>query len=438
MENALNLKDKVLYIWNHAGFQKYFKNTGWLFSGRIFSLAISFFVGIYIARYLGPANYGLMNYAISFVGLFGFLASLGIDEIVGRNIIRNHELKDKIIGTAFFIKIFGALLAIFITITISVFTIKETFTILLITIFSLHYIPQAFNVIEIYFQSQVLSKKFVRAQISSGLISASLKLLVIFLNKGIFWLIFIYVVEISLLALFLIFAFLKNGNHFRCWKFDKEIAFSLLKDSWPIILSGMATGIYMKISPIIINEFLDNKSNGIYAIAVKLSEVWYIIPTIVTTSLFPAIINSIQNNKIDFENKISKLYFMMFWVSASISICTILFSNKIINIFFGSEYIQSVLILQIYILSLIAVSIGSVISKYLVAKNLMSILLFTTIIGAVSNILLNVILIPKIGVLGAAIATVTSYIIVSCSIIFFKESRPHFFLIIKSIFKFKF
>jgi hypothetical protein len=73
--------------WVHAGFQKYLQNTGWMFFGRVFMLIIAFFVGIYIARYLGPANYGLFNYAISFAGLFGFLTSFGIDGIVSREIM---------------------------------------------------------------------------------------------------------------------------------------------------------------------------------------------------------------------------------------------------------------------------------------------------------------------------------------------------------------
>ncbi|MFA7193551.1 MAG: flippase [Candidatus Paceibacterota bacterium] len=434
MKNLLAIKGKTTEIWRHQGFQKYFKNTGWLFAGRIFSLAISFFVGIYVARYLGPSNYGLMSFAISFVGIFGVLSSLGIDEIVNREIVKNHNIKDKIIGTAFFIKISGSVLAIFFIFLASFAITDEMFTLILIWLFSLHYVPQAFNVIETYFQSQVLSKKIVKAQILSGIISAVLKLGVILLNKGIFWLLFIYVVEIALVALFLIVAFLKSGHHFKNWKFDKKIALSLLRDSWPMILSGLSVGVYMKIDQIMINHFLNNEATGIYAISVKLSEIWYLIPTIIGASIFPAIINSLSVSNEKFESRLSKLYFVMFWSSLIFSAVVSIFAQKIITLLFGEQYIGATPVLQVYIWSLVAVSLGIVIGKYLIAKNLTKITLYTTIIGALLNIVLNIILIPKMGIAGAAYATIISYLVVNFSIVLFKDSRAHFLLITKSIF----
>ncbi|MEI7513369.1 MAG: oligosaccharide flippase family protein, partial [bacterium] len=199
--------------WQHAGFQKYLKNTGWMFGGRFISLGISFFVGIYIARYLGPSNYGLLSYVTSFVGLFAFLASFGIDGIVSREIIKDHDKKDELIGTGFYIKIIGSLLAILSVFVISLFTTRDIFTLGLIWIFSLSFIPQAFNIVEIYFQSQVLSKKVVTAQVVSNVCSAILKLSVIFLNKGIFWLTLIFIVEASIYGAILLFNYRKFGNH---------------------------------------------------------------------------------------------------------------------------------------------------------------------------------------------------------------------------------
>lgn len=434
METISALRSNTIRIWKHEGFQKYFKNTSWMFAGRIFSLAISFFVGIYIARYLGPMNYGLMNYAISFVGLFGFMASLGIDEIVNREIVKDHDLKDKIIGTAFFIKLFGSFSAIFSIFIISILTANDFFTFILIILFSLHYIPQAFNVIETYFQSQVLSKNVVKAQILSGLISAVLKLLVIFLNKGIFWLLFIYVFEIGLIALFLVIAFLKSGHHFKNWRFDKDIAKSLLSNSWPIILSSLSVGIYMKIDQVMINQLMNNESTGIYAVAVKLSEIFYIIPVIIASSVFPAIVSSLQISNEKFENRIRNLYFLMFWLSTFIAIVISLLSNQIVDILFGEQYQKSAIVLQIYTWTLITVSMGTVLGKYLITKNLTKVLLYTATLGAISNILLNIILIPRIGLTGAALSTIISYLITNISIILFKQSRPHFVIMLKSIF----
>jgi O-antigen/teichoic acid export membrane protein len=420
--------------WQHAGFQKYLRNTGWMFGGRFISLGISFFVGIYIARYLGPSNYGLLNYVTSFVGLFGFIATLGIDSIVSREIIKDHSKKDELIGTGFYIKIIGSILAIASVFIVSFFTTKDIFTLVLIWIFSLSFIPQAFSIVEIYFQSQVLSRKVVSAQVISNIISALLKLLVIFLNKGIFWLMIIYIVEVSIYGAILLLNYRKFGNHIRNWRFNESIAKSILKDSWPLMLSAVAISIYMKIDQVIIKNMLGNEQAGIYAVSVKLSEIWYFIPMIICTSVFPSIIQAMNTSKELFESRLKKIYSLMFWLSFSIAILMTIFASPIIKILFGNAYIESVIPLQIYIWAGISVFLGVVVSQYLVANNLSKISFLNTLLGALANIMLNILLIPKFGISGSAIATLISYTISTFSILFYKNSKNQGKLIFKSIY----
>jgi O-antigen/teichoic acid export membrane protein len=419
--------------WQHAGFQKYLKNTGWMFGGRFFSLGISFFVGIYIARYLGPSNYGLLSYVTSFVGLFGFLASFGIDGIVSREIIKDHSKKDELIGTGFYIKIIGSLLAIASVFIISLFTTRDIFTLGLIWIFSLNFIPQAFNIVEIYFQSQVLSKKVVTAQITSNIISALLKLSVIFLNKGIFWLTLIYIVEASIYGGILLFNYRKFGNHIRDWKFNKNIAKYLIMYSWPLMLSSIAISIHMGIDQVMIKNMLGNEQSGIYAIAVKLSEVWYFIPTLICTSLFPSIVNSLTIDKRLYENRLKKLYFLMFWFSFAIASITTIIAYPLVKILFGTNYLDAIIVLQIYTWSGLGIFLGIAVGQYLLSSNLNKISFFNTVLGAIMNIILNIIFIPKFGIIGAALSTLISYNLALIGIFFFKESRNQGFLIFKAI-----
>jgi O-antigen/teichoic acid export membrane protein len=408
-----------------------------MFFGRIFLLGVSFFVGIYIARYLGPSNYGLLNYVTSFVGLFGFLASFGIDSIVSREIIKDYNKKDKIIGTGFYIKITGGLFAIICILITAFLTTTDVFTIGLIGLFSLNFVPQAFNIIETFFQSQVLSKKVVVAQISANLISTTLKILVIFLGKGIFWLMIIYIIETSIYALLLLISFRKFGDSIEKWSFDINIATSLLKDSWPLMLSAVAFGIYMKIDQIMIKNMLGNEQTGIYAVAVKLSEIWYFLPSIICASVFPVIIKTTNISKGLFENRMKKLYFLMFWLAFIISLFITIFSRPIINILFGTQYLSAVTTLQIYVWASIGVFLGVAINQYLLASNLTKISFYNTLIGALINVILNVILIPKMGINGAAIATLISYIFATFGIFISNKSRSHGLLILKSIISYK-
>ncbi|MEI6480329.1 MAG: flippase [bacterium] len=422
--------------WQHAGFQKYLKNTSWMFFGRFFTLGISFFIGIYIARYLGPSNYGLLSYVTSFVGLFGFLASFGIDSIVSREIIKDHDKKDEIIGTGFYIKIIGSFVAIASVFIISYFTTKDLFTLGLIWLFSLNFIPQAFNILETYFQSQVLSKKVVTAQVVANIISTILKISVIILNKGIFWLILIYIVETSIYALILLFSFRKFGNHIRKWKFNISVAKSILKDSWPLMLSTVAVSIYMKIDQVMIKNMLGNEQAGIYAVAVKLSEVWYFIPTLICTSLSPSIIKALNMSKDLFEDRMKKLYFSLFWFAVAIASFVSVFSYFIIKILFGNAYIGAVPTLQIYVWAGVAVFMGVAVGQYLLASNLTRLSFYSTILGTLTNIIINIILIPRIGIKGAAISTLISYTIATFGIFFFKDTKEHCKLIFKSILNF--
>jgi O-antigen/teichoic acid export membrane protein len=419
--------------WNHTGFQRYLKNTGWMFFGRLFTLGISFLVGIYIARYLGPSNYGLLNYVMSFVGLFAFLTSFGIDSIVGREIIKDHNKKDEIIGTGFYLKIIGSILAILSIFIVSFFTTKDFFTLGLIWIFSLNFIPSAFNIIEIYFQSQVLSRKVVTAQVISNIISVTLKIICITFGKGIFWLSVIYIAETTIYAVILLFSFRKFGNHIKSWKFNTEIAKSLLKDSWPLMLASIAIGIYMKIDQVMIKNMLGNEQSGVYAVAVKLAEAWYFIPMLICTSISPSIINALKISKELFEKRLKKLYFAMFWLSFSIAGVTTIAAYPVIKILFGTPYLGAVHTLQIYVWAGIGVSLGVAMNQYILALNLTKISFYTTILGAIINVILNLILIPKIGIIGAAIATLISYTTSTLGVFIFKNTRTHGVLFLKAI-----
>jgi len=419
--------------WGHVGFQKYFKNTGWMFGGRIFTLVISFFIGVYIARYLGPSNYGLLSYVFSFVGLFSFIASLGIENIANREIIKDHSKKDIIIGTSFYLKIFGSFIAVLITFIFAFLSTKDLMLLGLIGMYSLTFIFSAFNIVETYFQSQALSKYPALVATITVIISLILKVLVVYLGYGIIWLTAIYVLESILVAVGLLFFFIRSGHNINDWVFDKKIAGTILKDSWPLMLSTIAWGIYMKIDQVMIKNILGNEQVGIYAVAAKLSEFWYFIPSTICASVFPAIMNAKKMGGDMYEKRLSKLYSLIFYISLTIAICTTLFASLVILLLFGEQYISAITTLKIYVWSGVGASITTVLTYYLVSENQTKITALATTIGAITNIALNFILIPKFGINGAALATLISYTFVSLSILFSHKGKSQFSIILKGI-----
>ncbi|MCX6800228.1 MAG: flippase, partial [Candidatus Falkowbacteria bacterium] len=314
-------------------------------------------------------------------------------------------------------------LSIIVTTIISRFTTDDPILLGLIFIYSFSFIFSAFNIIDYYFQSQVLSKYPAMVTIAVGIISAILKVIAMTFGLGIIWLTAIYILESILTALGLIFFFIFKGHSIKEWIFDKKTALIILKDSWPLMISMVAWSIYMKIDQVMIKNMIGNEQNGIYAVAAKLAEFWYFIPGMICTSILPAIINAKKTSKELYEKRLSKLYLLMFCLSLFVALFISFFAYYIIYIIFGNQYLEAVTTLRIYVWAGIAVSLGTALSYYLIIENMTKITAIATVIGAVVNVILNFILIPRYGINGAAIASVVSYMIVTLSMLSFLKQK---------------
>ena len=426
------LKDKVKKLKLSAGFKKYFVNTSWLFFERIIGMAVSFFVGVYVARYLGPANFGLLSYAGSFVGLFAGISTLGLDNIVVRELVKDKKKRDELLGTTFVLKIIGSILVLIIIVIAVRFTNNDNFTNLLIFIIVIGTIFQSFSVINFYFQAKVLSKYTVYTQIFSTILCSVIKLLLIYFNMSLIYFAVVTLLQSVFLTSGLIVMYRKQKLNLSSWRINYDLAKRLLSDSWPLMLSGIAISIYMKIDQVMIKNMLDAKAVGNYAVAVRLSEVWYFIPMAITGSLFPAIVNAKKISEKLYYERLQKLYDLMTWLAVGIALPIMLLSNNIIHLLFGIQYQEAAGVLQIYIWATVFVFLGVATGKYLVVENYTKISFLRTSIGAVINIVLNIFLIPKYGIKGAAIATVFSQFIVAFLIILIPETRFNIVLMGKS------
>ncbi len=215
------------------------------------------------------------------------------------------------------------------------------------------------------------------------------------------------------------------------WKFDKSIAITLLKDSWPIIFSGAFALIYSRIDQVLIKNMLDAHSVGIYGAGVAIVEAWYFLPNIIMSSLFPAIINAKISSVDIYRERLKKLSVFLFILALMISLLTSIFAPLIIKILYGSAFIGSVWILQIYIWSIIGSFLSNLATNYLVAENYRKISFFMNFLPMLMNIILNIIWIPIYGIAGAAFATLISYSFGPIILLFFKKTRDELIEIIK-------
>jgi len=415
------------------GFIRYFTNTGWLFLERIVGMFISLLVGVYVARYLGPDNYGLLSYANSFVGLFMFLATLGLDTILVRELVRDEKKRDELLGTTFILKIIGSLLLLGIILMAVKVTTNDSFTNLLIFIIALGTIFQSFQVVDFYFQSKVLSKYTVYIQIISEILSATMKLILIFLKKNLLYFAIVILIENIVLAAGSMVMYTRQKLSFFNWKLKYNLAKNLLKDSWPLMLSSITISIYMRIDQVMIKNMLDTKAVGNYAVAVRLVEIWYFIPIAVTKSVFPAIINAKKISEKLYYERLQKLYDLMTWSAIGIALPIMLFSHNIIQLLFGIQYQEAVGVLKIYAWASVFVFLGCASGRWFLVENLQLLGSIYSFLGSILNVLLNILLISKYGIIGAAWATLISYIIITNFIlIIFKKTRINFILLLNS------
>ncbi len=419
---------------NVNNFKKYFHNSVWLFSEKVLRIVVGLFVTSWVARYLGPDSYGLFNYVLSFASMFGALASLGLDGILARDLVREANKTNQLLGTAFVLKLIASILVLILILFILFFISINIYTKTLIFIISIANIFQSFNVIDIYFQAKVESKFAVYANVILLLLSSVFKIYLIKSSAPLLYFCFSVIFDSFVLAIGLVYFYLKNKNEILRWKFDIDIARNFLLSSWPLIIGMASASIYMRIDQIMIKQFLGNASLGYYAAAVRLVEVWIFVSTVITQSFSTAVTNAKKINQGLFLERIQMQYNLLVKISFLILLGTLVFADLIVSFLYGKSFEETVSILRWYSLSLVFVYLSNASWSYYFNENLEFLGGLRLLFGAFLNVALNIILIPRYGINGSVVSTLLSYSFSSFFINFFsKRTRVNFYMQARAI-----
>jgi len=375
-------------------------------------MGVGFFVIIWVARYLGPEQFGIYNYAIAFVALFSAIATLGLENIVVRNIVEDPESANEILGTAFILKIIGGVLALCLTIGI-IFIVRpeDNLTRWMVGIIAFGMLFQAFDAIDFWFQSQVLSKYTVYAKNTSFLIASILKMGLILLHAPLIAFAWIVLAEFAMGAIGMVIVYRINGLYMLDFKVGFRQTRELLKDSWPLIFSGVFVLVNMQIDKVMIGEISGDIEVGIYSAASRLSELWYFIPVVVGASVAPVLVR--EKSRIDsvYHIQLQKTYSFMTMIALFCTIPITFFSKSIIYIIFGTDYSAASHILSVHIWSAIFVFHVSIRSKALIIEGLQNFIAVYAFFTMTSNVIFNLFLIPNHGGIGAAYASLLSWML---------------------------
>jgi len=413
--------------------EKYFKNTGALFIGRVGSLVIKMIVGISVANYLGRGSNGILAGGTVYIYFFSAIATLGLDQFIVKELHAFPDNRDQILGTSFWMKVFAGFCCIpLIWAAFHIYPAKGT-PYSYVFILSFIGVIQAFTVIDSYFQSQVKSKYIMQVQIVGNLISAAVKIALIFAKMPLVWFVYAYAFDFVLISVGYYFTYQRTDRNIFSWTYDSVLAKKLLSYSWPLIISGIMVALYMKIDAIMLQNIKGVKEAGAYDTVAKLSEAWNFVPSVIVTSLFPAILNARRDDMDRYKKRIQHLYDLMVYLSVPVAI-VITFASPLIYKLFKPEYAYAAPVLSVHIWSGVFVFLGAASGQYLIAENYNKLTFVRTGFGAIVNILLNLLLIPKMGMMGAAIATLAAYASATFFILVIPKVNQQGLMMFKSLF----
>jgi PST family polysaccharide transporter len=421
------------------GLRRILENISWLMVDRVVRMGMGLFVGVWVARYLGPIQFGSLNFAGAFVALFGSVTTLGLDGIVMRELVHKAEDRHEILGTTLALRSVAGLVAVGVSIAIlRLIQPHDRQALLLVSILSLTLVFQAFDTIDAFFQSQVRSKITVWAKNGVFLVFAAIRVSLIYAKAPLWTFAAAMTSEIALGAAGLVLGYRLSGGRMSSWRSSKQRAVHLLKQSWPLILSGMAIMVYMRLDMVMLKIMKGDFAVGLYAAATRVSEVWYFIPLAIVSSVSPAIMRAKDNPEL-FYGRLRKLFSLMTLSACAIGSIVALSSHAIIRILYSSGYSGAAPVLAVHVWASVFVFLGVAQSPWDISKNMLKLSLYRTVTGAIINIAMNFYLIPRYSAMGAAVATVASYAISGVfANAFSARTRPIFYMQMKSFIPNKF
>ncbi|MBC7510992.1 MAG: flippase, partial [Ferruginibacter sp.] len=321
-------------------------NAAWLILEKIIKILLALTVGAWMARNLGPDDYGQLAYALTFIILFQGVANLSADGFVVRDLSRHPKNSEKILGSVFLLRLItGILCWVISVISIYFFSPTDKKSFILILILGSSLVFQSAETVDLWLQSQSKNKLTAKAKIFAYIIANTVRIILLLLNAPLWTFATIASTEVFFTAIALRIAY-KSSPTIQRWKFDKKITLKLIQQTWPLIISGFFGAIYLRVDQILIKEILGNHALGIYAAAIQISQVGNIIPVVLATSLGPMISKLRTTDPVLYEKRIVLIFRIFFYTGLFISLLISVFSKLLIILLYGESYVDAIPILR--------------------------------------------------------------------------------------------
>jgi O-antigen/teichoic acid export membrane protein len=403
-------KQRILSLWERPGLRRLAENVGWLLADRLVRLVGGLLVGLWVARYLGPASFGSYNYALALALIVGALAALGLDSIVVRDLVSAPDDAPAILGSAAMLRLGGGALAVAIAVgAAAMLRPGDGATLALTALISLGAPLQALAVIDLWFQARVESRDVVLARNAAFLAAALLKVGLILAGAPLIAFGWAFAAEAALGGLAVVIAYQRRGGRVAAWRARAARARALLADSWPLIFSGLMITLYMRIDQVMIGQMVGDAELGAYSAAVRIAEVFPMLPGAIIVSAFPAVVAAREVDEALFYSRLRRLYALVAALGYAAALAVSLCAPWLVAALTGPGYARAAPMLVVLAWAGLFTGLGMARSAYLNAANLARLHVITVTLGCLVNVGLNWLLIPAMGGLGAAIASLIAY-----------------------------
>ena len=384
---------------------------GWLLGGKIVNMILSFFVSLATARYLGPDNFGSINYVAAYVSFFSSITSLGLSVIVIKEISMGKEDDNEVIWTGILMRFLTAVFSTIAVIALVSITDKSDPLMVKIAILeSIAILASAFDTFMYWFQGKLLGKYTSIASVVAYIGMSLYRIYLLANNADILWFAFATSVDTLLLSLILMLCYVReNGFH---PKASVRLGKSLMKQSYHYMISGLIAILYSKIDQIMLKQMLDTYSVGLYTAALTIAGLWGMIPSAFIQSVSPILYKNAEENRGMFYKRLRQSYAGIWLLNICWSLGVSIFSYWVIYLLYGKAYLGARGALVIVVWYTGITSIGSLTQVYLATENKNKYVNYFALAGLVTDVVLNALLIPKMGILGAAIATLITYTVI--------------------------
>ncbi|MFT6165739.1 MAG: PST family polysaccharide transporter [Vicingaceae bacterium] len=411
--------------------RKLLGNSLWLFIDKIVRLLVGLFIGVLVARYLGPERMGVWSYCIAIFTFFIIFPTLGLEYVTPREFITHKGKAEQLLNTTIVLKFIGATVGIVLSVLfIGIYKGFDSPLVPFILILTTGYLFQSFDAIDYYYQSRLEQKKSVFARMIAFLIVSMYKFYLVHTEAPLIWFIASSTIDFAMGAVGLYISFRGSALKLKLSKVDFKLARDLLKDSVVFSISAFVIIIYYKIDQVMITEILGERENGIYSVSIRIYELFIFIPAVLISSFLPVITEKFKSDEIEFRASMKQLYSILTYLAIAFSICVWFTAPLVMDLLYGEAYQGSGEVLQLIGLGFYSVLLGMGTGNYLIITNRKRFVLIKSLIGLSLNVVINLWLIPILGLNGAVLASIISNFVSTFLILVLKDNHNHLSLIL--------